>query len=165
MSQPAALEIVAPWVAAANAQDIDRLLELSDPDIEIVGPRGTGSGHQLLREWAAHAGLTLETLRTFARTTANLQKVNQTNYGGRSGGPSLVTGCLSHVTENCCNTVVLGQRGIWRSPDSGQITGERTVASLFQTDDHHVVRFARFDSLDEALATASLTAADEIAPA
>jgi hypothetical protein len=46
---------------------VNRLLELSDPNIEVVGPRGSGYGHQLLRDWLARAGLTLETLRYFGR--------------------------------------------------------------------------------------------------
>jgi hypothetical protein len=61
------LAIVQAWQTAANNQNIDRLLELSAPDIAIVGPRGRGSGHQLLREWIARAGLTLSTVRMFQR--------------------------------------------------------------------------------------------------
>lgn len=56
---------VQAWQAAANNQDVDRLLDLSAPDIVIIGSRGRGSGHQLLREWLARAGLMLTTLRTF----------------------------------------------------------------------------------------------------
>jgi hypothetical protein len=62
-----AIEVVQAWQAAANDQNIDRLLELSAPDIAIVGPRGRGTGHQLLRDWIARAGLTLSTLRIFQR--------------------------------------------------------------------------------------------------
>ena len=62
-----AIAIVQAWQAAANQQNIDRLLELSAPDIAIIGPRGRGSGHQLLRDWIARAGLTLSTLRVFQR--------------------------------------------------------------------------------------------------
>jgi len=59
--------VVQAWQEAANAQNIDRLLELSDPNIEIVGPRGSGYGHQLLCDWLGRAGLTLTPLRVFAR--------------------------------------------------------------------------------------------------
>jgi len=52
--------IVQAWQEAANAQDADRLVEVSDPHIEVVGPRGSGFGHQLLRDWIARAGLTLQ---------------------------------------------------------------------------------------------------------
>jgi hypothetical protein len=59
--------VVQAWQEAANNQNIDRLLELSDPNIEIVGPRGSGYGHQLLRDWLGRAGLTLTPLRVFVR--------------------------------------------------------------------------------------------------
>jgi len=64
------VEVVQAWLEAANGQDIDRLITLSDPGIEIVGPRGSGHGHQLLRDWLGRAGLHLETLRVFARGNA-----------------------------------------------------------------------------------------------
>lgn len=62
-----AIAVVQAWQAAANEQNIDRLFELSAPDIAIIGPRGRGEGHQLLRDWMARAGLTLATLRIFQR--------------------------------------------------------------------------------------------------
>jgi ketosteroid isomerase-like protein len=62
-----AIPVVQAWQNALNAQDIDHLLELSAPDIVIIGPRGRTSGHQLLREWIARAGLTLTTQRIFQR--------------------------------------------------------------------------------------------------
>jgi hypothetical protein len=61
------VEIVFAWQDAANRQDVDRLLALSDPAIEIIGPRGSGRGHQLLRDWLGRAGATLTTRRAFAR--------------------------------------------------------------------------------------------------
>jgi ketosteroid isomerase-like protein len=61
------ISTVQAWQDAANHQDIDRLLALSAPDIAIIGPRGRGSGHQLLRDWVARAGLTLTTQRIFQR--------------------------------------------------------------------------------------------------
>ena len=62
--------IVQAWQDAANAQDVARLLDLSDPDIEVIGPRGSGRGHQLLRDWLGRAGLRLQTRRAFARGDA-----------------------------------------------------------------------------------------------
>jgi ketosteroid isomerase-like protein len=61
------VKIVEAWQDAANHQDVKRLLELSSIDIEIVGPRGTARGHQILQEWIVRAGLMLETFRTFAK--------------------------------------------------------------------------------------------------
>lgn len=67
MQTEEAVAVVQEWQEAANHQDIERLLALSDPEIEIVGPRGAGYGHQLLRDWLGRAGLTLETRRVFGR--------------------------------------------------------------------------------------------------
>jgi hypothetical protein len=61
------LAIVQAWEEAANHQNIDRLIELSAPDIEIIGPRGAAQGHQVLRDWLGRAGLTLKTFRSFGR--------------------------------------------------------------------------------------------------
>jgi hypothetical protein len=61
------LIVVRAWQEAANLRNIERLIELSDPNIEIAGPRGVGYGHQLLRDWLERASLSLETRRTFAR--------------------------------------------------------------------------------------------------
>lgn len=66
MQPTPAVEVVQAWLAAANQQDIAQLLALSAADIALVGPRGVGHGHQLLRDWLARAGLTLTTQRIFA---------------------------------------------------------------------------------------------------
>lgn len=65
--QENSLAIVQAWQDAANSQNVERILALSDPAIEVAGPRGSGYGHQLLRDWLGRAGLELTTLRAFAR--------------------------------------------------------------------------------------------------
>lgn len=128
MKPNVSLGAVQAWQEAANAQDVDRLLELSAPDIEVVGPRGSGLGHQVLREWMARAGLTLTTRRAFVRGS----------------------------------TVVLEQHGTWRSLETGEVTGDKALASAFQVNDQHqVARFARSDSLKEALDAVGLDLGDE----
>jgi hypothetical protein len=122
-------EIAEAWQQAANQQDSERLLALSDPNIELVGPRGSGFGHQLLRDWLGRAGLALTTLRAFG-------------HG---------------------NTVVLAQHALWRSVEAGASASERDLASRFDIEDGRVVRFARYDSLAEALAAAGLSEADALA--
>ncbi len=59
------VSVVAAWHEALNGGDVGRLLELSHPDVEVVGPRGTGQGAQLLREWMARAAIHLESRRIF----------------------------------------------------------------------------------------------------
>ncbi len=61
------VQVVERWLAAANSQDIDRLLALSAPEIVLIGPRGTGRGRELLRGWLGRAGVQLQTYRLFAR--------------------------------------------------------------------------------------------------
>jgi hypothetical protein len=59
-------------------------------------------------------------------------------------------------------TVVLEQRGVWRSVDSGAVTGERALATAFRTDEQAVVWFGRYDELASALAVANVSLADEL---
>jgi SnoaL-like protein len=59
------LAVVESWQAAVNARDLDQLAALSAHDVEIVGPRGSGRGHELLRQWIARAGYSAEPLRWF----------------------------------------------------------------------------------------------------
>jgi hypothetical protein len=61
------ISLITAWHDALNAGDIDRLVALSSDGVEIVGPRGTGRGAQLLRDWVARAGIRLEMRRLFAR--------------------------------------------------------------------------------------------------
>jgi len=128
MQHESPFAIVQAWQDAANSQNIDRLVELSAPDIEVVGPRGSGRGTQLLRDWLGRAGLQLTTLRAFARS----------------------------------NSVVLAQHGVWRSLETGEVTGERDLASHFQVAGHRVAQFARHGSLDVALNEADVSYSDEI---
>lgn len=64
------LNIARAWQDAANRRDADGLESLSDPEIEIVGPRGSIRGRLHLRDWLARAGLSLESRRSFARGDA-----------------------------------------------------------------------------------------------
>lgn len=128
MPSTSPLALVQAWQDAANRQNSDRLVELSAPDIEVVGPRGSGHGYQLLRDWVGRAGLQLTTLRAFVRD----------------------------------NVVVVAQRGVWRSVETGEVTGEQDLASRFRIDGQRVGQFARYDNLDVALNEAGLHYSDEI---
>ena len=59
------IQVVTEWHESLNAGDVERLLKLSHPDVEVGGPRGTGHGAQLLREWVDRANIHLEPLRVF----------------------------------------------------------------------------------------------------
>lgn len=60
------------------------------------------------------------------------------------------------------NIVVVAQHGVWRSIETGEMTGEADLASYFHVDGQHVSRVARYDTLDTALNEAGLDYADEI---
>jgi ketosteroid isomerase-like protein len=60
------VRIVKDWHEALNG-DPDRLVELSHPDVEVGGPRGSGHGTRLLREWVDRANISLEPRRFFHR--------------------------------------------------------------------------------------------------
>lgn len=61
------VRVIWDWYEALNAGDADRLVALSHPGVEVGGPRGTGSGTELLREWVARAGVCIEPSRVFHR--------------------------------------------------------------------------------------------------
>lgn len=125
------ITVVRDWQEDANDQDVKRLFKLSEPDIEIVGPRGSVRGRYILKDWLARAGLTLETLRIFTRGI----------------------------------NVVMLQHGVWRSPETGEITGEVELATRFLVRDDHVAELARYDgdnALDLALKEARLSCKHEI---
>jgi hypothetical protein len=61
------LQVVQDWQEAVNARDTQALMAYSDPKIEIVGPRGSAFGHDVLRQWLERAGLSLSPQRSFQR--------------------------------------------------------------------------------------------------
>src|SRR5438552_2665023 len=63
----ALVESVLAWHAALNSADVERVLPLSTDDVEVGGPRGSGHGADVLRDWVARAGVHLEAGRVFAR--------------------------------------------------------------------------------------------------
>ena len=64
------VRVVKAWHEALNEGDVDRLVGLSHPDVEIGGPRGSGRGVQSLREWVDRANVHLEPQRLFRRGDA-----------------------------------------------------------------------------------------------
>jgi hypothetical protein len=59
--------VIAEWHDALNTGDADRLVSLSNDDVEIVGPRGSARGSHFLPDWVARSGIRLEMRRLFAR--------------------------------------------------------------------------------------------------
>jgi len=59
------IAVVAAWHEAVNTGDTVRLGALVTDDVELVGPRGPGSGRALVLEWVERAGIHLEPARFF----------------------------------------------------------------------------------------------------
>lgn len=59
------LSVVDAWHRALNAGDVEGVVALTSPDVEIRGPRGSARGHEVLRQWTVGAGATLEPVRWF----------------------------------------------------------------------------------------------------
>jgi hypothetical protein len=59
------LAVAAGWLSAVNDQDTAKIAGLSAADIEIIGPRGSATGRQVLAGWLARAGFAASTLRWF----------------------------------------------------------------------------------------------------
>lgn len=74
------------WLAALNTADAATLLAVSAPDIALIGPRGTATGHGALRTWLQHAGATFTTLATYARGDAVVVAQRGVWRGPQTGG-------------------------------------------------------------------------------
>ncbi|HYH13382.1 MAG TPA: hypothetical protein VD789_13575, partial [Thermomicrobiales bacterium] len=48
-------------------RDADAVVSLADAEVEVGGPRGTGTGPDLLREWVGRANVTMTPKRWFAK--------------------------------------------------------------------------------------------------
>lgn len=57
------------WHQRLNSGDIDGLMALIDPDVEVGGPRGVGRGTLLFREWFGRAAVQLMPRRMFHRAS------------------------------------------------------------------------------------------------
>jgi hypothetical protein len=66
-SNEEALAIVESFHRLLNARDPDALLDLAADDIRIGGPRGSGTGKDLLYEWVGRASVTMTPQRMLAR--------------------------------------------------------------------------------------------------
>ncbi|SNT00566.1 protein of unknown function [Geodermatophilus saharensis] len=59
------LAVVEAWLAAVDRADAAAATALSAPDLEVVGPRGTVRGREVLGPWMARAGFSGTPLRWF----------------------------------------------------------------------------------------------------
>lgn len=97
-------DIVFQWHAALNEGDLERLVSLSADDVLVGGPRGSGRGTQLLREWFGRAGLRLVPSAVYARD--NIVVVEQQASWGAEADQTLVASVFTVDTTGKVNSVV-----------------------------------------------------------
>ena len=59
------LGVVEAWLDAVDRADTAAAVAMCAPDLEVVGPRGTVRGRDVLGPWMARAGFTARPLRWF----------------------------------------------------------------------------------------------------
>jgi len=59
MTSPAS-GILEAWHAAVNAGDVETAVACCSADVAVLGPRGVGHGHDLVRGWLQRSGIRLE---------------------------------------------------------------------------------------------------------
>lgn len=94
MNSEPGFRIVRDWIEAVNRRDIQALLALSHPEIEIIGPRGSAKGHEVLTDWLARAGLSFETRRLWVEDDnilAEQHGVWEPEYAGPRGEADFVS--------------------------------------------------------------------------
>lgn len=61
------IKIAERWTTGVNERNIKDVLEVSDPHIELVGPRGVAEGHNILQQWIKESGIKMETQDYYAK--------------------------------------------------------------------------------------------------
>jgi hypothetical protein len=79
------LGVVEHWLSAVNRVDEAALLALTDDDVEIVGPRGSGHGKALLLQWLARAGFHAEAERWFCGDDGTVVVEQLAHWSGAPG--------------------------------------------------------------------------------
>jgi hypothetical protein len=80
------LAVVQAWHEALAAADPEALLATTSEDVAIYGPRGVAHGHDVLRGWAAQAGVGLEPERWFCGADDEVVVLQRATWPGEEGG-------------------------------------------------------------------------------
>src|SRR5690606_13320057 len=61
------IETADQWTESVNRKDVPAVLKISDRNVELIGPRGTSAGHDILAEWVKNSGIHLSTKSRYAK--------------------------------------------------------------------------------------------------
>lgn len=79
------IRTVEVWHEALNDGDVDRLMALCYPNVEMGGPQGTSRGLQTLREWVERANIRLVPRRVFHRAETVVVEQEATWHSAETG--------------------------------------------------------------------------------
>jgi ketosteroid isomerase-like protein len=125
-----AAEVVRRYVDALNRRDLPAMLELLDPDVELLTPRGPRRGHDGVRKWLGEPYAELDVERIIDRIQV-------------AGHVVVASGRIRHL---------------WR--ESGELGDEAEIAVLAQVENGRIVRVQTFNDEAAALAAAGLPVED-----
>jgi ketosteroid isomerase-like protein len=125
-----AAQVLRRYVDALNRRDLPAMLELLDPDVELITRRGTRRGHDAVRIWLGEPYAELDVERIIDRVHV-------------AGSTVVASGRVRHL---------------WR--ESGEIGDETTHAWLAYVENDRIVRVQAFDDEASAFAAAGLPAED-----
>ena len=123
-------DVVRRYVDALNRRDLPGMLELLDPDVELITRRGPKRGHDDVRAWLGEPYAELDVERIVDRVQV-------------AGHTVVAAGRIRHR---------------WR--ETGEIGDESDIAVLAQVEDGRIVRVQTFDDEAAALAAAGLPVED-----
>jgi ketosteroid isomerase-like protein len=123
-------ELVRRYVDALNRRDLPAMLELLDPDVELITRRGARHGHDAVRKWLGDPYAELDVERDIDRVHV--------------AGPVVVaSGRVRHV---------------WR--ESGKVADDSEHAWLARIEGDRIVSIQGFDDEASAFAAAGLPSED-----
>jgi hypothetical protein len=82
------IAIAAAWFQHVTDRDIDAVMALAAPEVEVGGARGAGTGRELLHEWVDRSRAAMAPRRWFARDDVVVVEYEATwrNRAGRDMG-------------------------------------------------------------------------------
>jgi hypothetical protein len=86
------LGVVHGWLDAVNDGDAARLVALTTPQVEIVGPRGAGpADREVLAGWLARSGFSARSLRWFCGAGGDVVVEQEARWRDGAGGVRLAS--------------------------------------------------------------------------
>jgi hypothetical protein len=91
IEQRTAVDAVAAWHRAVNAQDVESALALCSGEVAVAGPHGTGHGPEIMRAWLQRSGIRLEPQHELREVEGHVlvhERAQWTTEGAPTGAPT-----------------------------------------------------------------------------